>query len=379
MQERLGARGRLVEIDVARALAAVAVVALHAIGYGLTRDPAGSAAQHLDQTLVLALRFVRQVFMFISGFAMAYAYRDREIDPRTFITRRMWRVGLPYLAWSAIYLLVAPPDGVSLLGAVLFGTAFYHLYYVVVSLQWYVVFPTILAWTRRLSPRRALASAACGTLLSLGLASWLTAGAPVPNWASPLNAVLAHRDQLLLSYIGHYLVGTLAGVHAEAVLGWLRRRRWGVGAVMAGLLGYLALDLQQEPFARAVDIFRPGLVLYGLVGAFMVLACAGEITRAGGRAFDWLMALSRNSYAIYLAHPLALYLLESYVLSHVHNYSPILSIPLIAAAVLMPHGLALLLNASPLAPLLLGRGSWQNPFPAVSAWADRLHRHSVAG
>lgn len=173
-------------------------------------------------------------------------------------------------------------------------------------------------------------------------------------------------------------MGTLGGIHAEAVLNWLRRHRWLVGAAMAGLLGYLMLDLVQDGFthySESVDIFRPALVLYALAGSGMLLACAGQITSAGGKACTWLLAISHNSYAIYLAHPLILYLVESYLLSHVQRYSPMLSGPLIVVALLVPHGLSVLLKSTPLGPLLLGQGSWRQPSRADSrrpVWPGQL-------
>jgi peptidoglycan/LPS O-acetylase OafA/YrhL len=364
MKEEIGTptRSRLREVDVARALAAITVVALHVIGYSLSRDSAGSAAQPFDQALILALRFARQVFMLISGFALAYAYRSRPLHYRAFLSRRLRSVALPYVVWSVIYLIVVPPGDKSLwslVSAVALGTAFYHLYYVVVSLQWYVIFPPVLAMARRLGPRAAWGATVTATAVYLGLAAWFTAGAPLPAWASPLSRLLPYKDQLLPSYLGYYVLGTLGGVHAEAVLGWLSRHiRW-VGVAMAGLLGFLLLDLIHdgpEQFAHTVDIFRPGLVLYGLTGAAMVLACASRITYVGGRAFRWLVALSRNSYAIYLAHPIVLFLAESYLIPRLGWYHSALAIPLLLAGILVPHGLAMLLNSTPLAPLLLGNG-----------------------
>jgi peptidoglycan/LPS O-acetylase OafA/YrhL len=355
-------------VDVARALAAVAVVALHAIGYSLSRDAAGSDAEQVDQTLILGLRFARQVFMWMSGFALAYTYRNRAINYQTFVVRRAWRVAVPYLAWSAIYLTALPADGMhsawQFITSMLSGTAYYHLYYVVVSLQWYLVFPFVLPLAKRLRGRGAWAATVAVTALSLGQAAWFTAGAPLPVWASPLKSLLPHRDYLLIAYLGYYLLGTLAGIHAETILDWLRRHLWRAASTMAGLFGFLILDLRHggvAPFGQTIDIFRPALVLYGLTGSGMLLACAGQITRAGGRVYTWLLAISRNSYAIYLAHPLILCLVESFLLAHVDRYSPILSGPLILAAVLVPHGLSLLLKSTPLGPLLLGQGSWRYP------------------
>lgn len=190
--------------------------------------------------------------------------------------------------------------------------------------------------------------------------------------------LLPHRDHLLIAYLGYYLLGTLAGIHAEAVLDWLRRHLWQAASAMAGLLGFLILDLRHDGVARfsqTIDIFRPTLVLYGLVASGMLLACAGLIARAKGKVHSWLLAISRNSYPIYLAHPLILSLVEFFLLAHMHRYSPMLSGPLIVAAVLAPHGLSLLLKSTPLGPLLLGQGSWRQPVRKDSVgatWAERL-------
>ncbi|MDB4894352.1 MAG: acyltransferase 3 [Firmicutes bacterium] len=323
--------------------------------------------------------------MCISGFTLAYAYRDRPINYRTFVARRAWRVALPYLVWSGIYLIVFPPDGMNsaagFISVILYGTAFYHLYFVVVSVQWYVIFPFVLPLANRLRGRAAAVATGAVLALSLGVAAWFTAGASLPAWASPLNRVLPHWDALLVSYLGYYLLGTLGGIHAEGVLSWLRRHLWLVAAAMAGLLGYLMLDVVQDGFAHyseSIDIFRPAMVLYGLAGSGLLLACAGQITRAGGKAYTWLLAISGNSFPIYLAHPLILYLVESYILSQVHSYSPILSAPLILVAFLVPHGLSILVKSTPLAPVLLGQGSWRHPRRADRVrpvWAEQLPSH----
>lgn len=366
------AGGRLLEVDVARALAAIAVVALHAIGFSVALDHAGSAAQHVDQALIMTLRFARQVFMFISGFALAYAYRKRVVPFGGFLIKRLWRVAVPYIAWSAIYLYVnnqQVPSPTVLLQAILTGTAFYHLYYVVVSLQWYVLFLPVLACARRLGRQAAGWVSILVAGLYLGLAIWLTAGAHLPPWAPALTPLLAHRDQLLISYIGYYLLGTLGGIHAESLLGWVRRHTRLAVAVMAGLLAFLLADLVHDGpdrFAAAIDIFRPALVLYGLAGIAVILAVAGAIVRRGGRSLTWMLALSRNSYAVYLAHPLALFLTESYLLPRLGWHGPVISIPLVAIGVLVPHAAATLTARTPLAPLLLGQGSlwpWRQAAP----------------
>lgn len=374
------ATGRLLEIDLARALAAVAVVALHALGYSLSRDPAGSVAQAIDQSLILSLRFARQAFMFLSGFSLAYAYRSRPIHYAGFLGRRGWRTAVPYLVWSAIYLwlsyrhgLPVPPGtpGEAYVRAVVLGTAFYHLYFIVVSLQWYAVFPPALAWVRRLGRhgRWALAGTAAG--LSLALGAWLTAGAPLPPWGAAADIVgrlAAHRDHLLASYLGYYLLGTVAGVEAEAVLRRLRRHLLATLVATVAILSFLLADLAHDgpdAFGRTVDVYRPALFLYGLTVSALLLAASSRIAARGGPLRRGLQHLARHSYAVYLAHPLILFWIEWYGLRGLEHH-PAVSVPLTAAGVLVPLVLGRLVALTPLAPLLLGHGR-ARARPATSA------------
>lgn len=357
-------RRRLLAVDVARALTAIAVVAIHAVGFTLSRDAAGSLAMHVDQSIVLALRFSRGIFMFISGFALAYAYRQRHLRYFDFISRRTLRVALPYVVWSAIYLRLTAPPGESAtayLGAILLGTAFYHLYYVIVSLQWYAVFPPVLTAARRLGRRGALLAGVIVTAGYLGLTAWYSAGARLPTWAHSLAGLLPYRNQLLLFYLAYYLLGTLAGVRATALLNWLRQRAGTVAVVTAACLGYLFWVLghtDPSAFAEVTDVFRPAMVLYSLAAAALVLALAGWIAGFAGRPRQLLLGVSHDSYVIYLAHPLVLFWLESHVVLAHGWQGPAVTLFLLAAGVVVPSLLSAVLMPTPLAPAFLGRGDW---------------------
>lgn len=357
---------RLVAPDVARALAAIGVVAIHAVGYSLTRDAAGSTSQLVDQALVLSLRFSRLVFMLLSGFALAYVYRSRPLHYKEFLTKRVWRTALPYLGWSGVYLgvssyygMAAPPGSLgALVEALLLGTAFYHLYFVSVSLQWYAIFPPVLAAARRLRGRGVWYAAALAAAGYLGLCAWFTAGDPVPAWAGWLPDALALRDRLLVSYLGYYLLGTLAGLHGEVVLAWLRRHLGALLLAVVGCVIYLVVDMitaGPAEYYSTVDVFRPAMFLYGLAMTALLLALSARLATAGGWLPRWLLLVARHSYAIYLAHPLVLFLVEYYGFRQL-PWNSVLTLPLTAIGFLASLGLAHAAEqVRPLARLLLGK------------------------
>src|SRR5262249_27821974 len=107
--------------------------------------------------VLMLLHFTREAFFALTAFVLVYRYRDRlRIVP--FWRRRFLLVGVPYVIWSAIYtglgLITTPlPPTAALiqLGCNLItGAACYHLYFLVVTMQFYLLFPLFL-WLLRVT------------------------------------------------------------------------------------------------------------------------------------------------------------------------------------------------------------------------------------
>src|SRR5205823_1735076 len=90
-----------------------------------------------------------------TAFVLTYSYRDREPRWPAFWRRRYLLIGVPYLVWSTIYFL-AHGNGLRpglLMRQLVTGTAEYHLYFLLVSMQLYLVFP-LLRWLLRAAAGR---------------------------------------------------------------------------------------------------------------------------------------------------------------------------------------------------------------------------------
>src|SRR5271154_5665803 len=146
-----GTRKRLDHIDAMRPVKQFGVVSTHtliffaAVGTGVT---VGASLQLLHVT--------REAFLFISACMIAYSFRGvQEMNLRTFWRKRFSAVGVPYLCWTLIYFVVtlhgttgSLPSRLDHL-AYLVGTGYYQLYFLVVLLQFYAVFPLLLILLRR--------------------------------------------------------------------------------------------------------------------------------------------------------------------------------------------------------------------------------------
>lgn len=142
--------GHLWQVDVVRLLTFGAVIAVHALAF--TEQPSNRGVAGA----MMLLQFGREVFFSITGFVLVYSMKDRPVRLRQFWPRRLLYVAVPYVAWTAIY------DGYSILGPqhaplslttfgqdLLYGGAMYHLYFLLVTLQLYLVFPLLMAFVRR--------------------------------------------------------------------------------------------------------------------------------------------------------------------------------------------------------------------------------------
>src|SRR5579875_1415626 len=87
---------------------------------------------------------------------LTYGYSAlHRIGYRYFYRRRFVSVAVPYLCWTVIYFAVSLPgsglgvgSGIEHFGYLL-GTGYYQLYYLVVIMQFYVLFPALFWVVRR--------------------------------------------------------------------------------------------------------------------------------------------------------------------------------------------------------------------------------------
>ena len=307
------ARSRHVyEADIVRVLTFGCVIAVHTIHY---TNPGTSVGSNGVEML---LHFTREAFFCLTGFVLVLGSLHRPLALKSFWRKRLPAVALPYLTWSIVYELIATHWSVSgtlrrLPADLALGTAWYHLYFLLVSMQIYLVFPLIHWLVRRTAGHHRALLAVSGAIQLVVLAL-LTYAAPSSGWATH---IVAHADVLLPSYQFYVLLGAVAACHSDRMLELARARRPTI--VVLGLLSagaaevwYLvAVHLGTRP-VDAAAVLQPVMVVWS-VGAVALLVVIGSIWSdrrvPGGRADTALAAASDRSFGIFLVHPLVLWLL----------------------------------------------------------------------
>ncbi len=331
-------RGHIGEVNCLRVFGVVAVVLIHAYGFYLAMPVSGPVVRISQELIVNLLRFARYVFMFVTGVVLFYTYNGRKFNVGSFFHRRLKNLVIPYVVWTGIYLLIQHwskmiswPNTAAFVVLwaqnILDGEGFYTLYYILVVIEFYLLFPLILGVFKPRRPRLAAVALITAGILFYALYHYVlemhpTAVTALAGGSGVVTWFLAYKDRLIISYLPIYLLGGLAGLYVEAWRKWLSEHLVLVAAALllgAGLVTgeyfYLYRHLGQSWYLT-VSVFKPNIYLYSLGVIAMSFLLARVLERQ--KTIRPLIALlAANSLGIYLMHPAVEYLIHSYLWPHV--------------------------------------------------------------
>ncbi len=410
-------RPHVYELDLLRAVTALAVVAVHTLSFtvGLNQTEGGMEVQN---AIVTVLHFTREVFMFVTAFALVYVYygkprlADRLSEARmqfvgglhndTFKLRCFWfkrgiGVLLPYVVWSLIYTWFNAPTQTPLTFArtslinILSGNAAFQLYYILLTIQLYILLPVFIAFLKRVAhhPWRVLIMSFIVQLVILYADYQLFR---VGTWGTtPVGKfIVQYQDRFILFYQFFFVLGGLTALYLPQVRAMmLLYSRWIVGGGVLGLVALLMnyviqVRVLQEPAALATVVLQPIVAIYSLT--FIALAFwvafrwARHTDEAGHPArYRLWQTLSDASFGVYLIHALFLLLLLKWLV-------PIMPVAwsvglrvfilwfLTAGGSLIA---SLVLLRIPILSRLIGRSGPLPQRKAVAPAAERAHGQSI--
>jgi peptidoglycan/LPS O-acetylase OafA/YrhL len=320
-----GTRKRLDHVDAMRPVKQFGVVSTHTliffapVGTGLS---VGAALQLLHVT--------REAFLFISACMIAYSFRDVLVfELRPYWRRRFTSVGVPYLCWTLIYFFVTLHGTTGTLPsrldhlAYLVGTGYYQLYFLVVLLEFYALFPLLLVLLRRTVGHHGLLLVVSGALqvLIVSLMHW----GVLPH---AMRGFWATRE--VTSYQFYLIAGMVVAFHLDEVHRWLCAHVQlvlGLTVLSAGLAEgwyYLSVDHVVSWFGSSSDPFQP-IVIPWNVGAIASIYLLG-VWLVGRRRSPRTRALTKmgsdDSYGVYLSQLVFITALGWCGWRHLNGYMP---------------------------------------------------------
>ncbi len=329
-----GTRRRLDHIDAMRPVKQAAVISTHALIFF-----APLATSSTVVGLIMLTRFSRDAFLFVSACMLAYSYRNApRVDLGRYTWRRFMAVGVPYLTWTVIYYLFTGAattstfpyytfrgtDVVSVAGADhfvhLLWTGYYQLYYLIVIMEFYVVFPLLLAilrraarWHRAIFVGALVCQVAYGVLVS------------VHPFGFHLSGI--EQTRLIISYPAYLVGGVIVALHLDDVHQWIVEHGrsilvgTAISIAVAELASYLGRFRAWPSYLHTGNmVFAPLAVPYN-VGMILCVYLLG-VHLVSPRRTEWVRAAahsgSDNSYGVYLTQLIWIPLLVR--LNHAANW-----------------------------------------------------------
>jgi peptidoglycan/LPS O-acetylase OafA/YrhL len=362
---------RLPQIDVMRLLICASVVATHVVS---NANPLESAPAN---AVVNVLHYTRQAFFFISALVLVHVHwSDVRADGRVAgapgsLRRRVSVLGVPYLVWSTFYAALGLVTAYSW-GAfkhlpwtwyvgLLQGTDGYHMYFLLVSVEFALVFPLFLRLLHATRRHHAWLLVVSGSLELATMALFHYVYQPEGWWRAIAG------ESSLTAYQFWVVLGGVAAAHLDTFHRWVMRRKLVVGFVLAGVclaatgifLADVAAGEQPEFAGRSLQPITVPLSL-AAIAAFYQLSVWLARQRWAARI---VTSGTYLSFGIYLSHPAILtgllYLrrmLPPAVARHAVSVTVTICVVDFVAAV----GVAALLSRTPWSKALIGRAR-RNP------------------
>lgn len=321
---------RVGEVDVLRGFAILAVVAIHTTAEFAWLDGL-NALVVTNIVLDVFCQYAVPLFVLVSGFVLSRRYGQVN-SWASFYGRRARAVLPPYVVFSLLYVLFSALRGASVtLGDVVFqlltATRYYHLWFIAIIVQLYLLYPAILGIYRRFRERdRATAFLIVALLCQL---SWNVSKLVLLDgpWAGRVVCgVTAEQllDRVFLSHLSYFALGVHLGQNWEYLCRRIRTAKlYGPIAVTVALIAVISLFwiARVVGYGRFYDAPQRTLIVPVLLGPFLYVAIAFLlfrlslcITSTTSLRSRILADLGRLSLGIYLIHEfyrfVAIYLLR---------------------------------------------------------------------
>lgn len=325
-------------IDNIRGLCMLGVIAIH-VG--------ASAAQTNNFTLYMFLeilsRYSIPTFFFISGYGLFVTDKTflsgGELDYKSYILKRLKGAGIPYIVWSLLYLLYyysyLPPGYVAwypkyLAFVLWFGTGCYHLYFMVILLWFYALYPI---WRKLLKAMQQIGWTLSFALLfffqiAFNYVSINIAPTGLNTWPEFMRNMYNFRlNYMPLHYIFVFMLGGFFAIHWEECKTWLKAHfhlnlAFFVSAIVldVGMCWYYKLSKGYSLEALANTFHQLSTVGFVYTIATIIFFCACltkleenvALSNTSKLTNNFIISLSSYATLMYYCHPLILDRMELY-------------------------------------------------------------------
>jgi peptidoglycan/LPS O-acetylase OafA/YrhL len=305
-------KGKVYEFELFRAFAILAVVMIHATSQGVGLLDRQSKIHLIFNFLNKISLYAVPSFIFMSGVVLFYNYyakwQLKDIVP--FYAKRLKFIVIPYLVVSLFYYLFNQRlyygsvtfDWRHFVSLLPWAKTGYHLYFIIIILQFYVLLPLLLFLVKKFPFVQRYF-----TWIGIGLFLLF-------YYINNHYYSFPHRTSLCFTYFAFFFLGASIGMnYAKALASLIKYRVWiGVSAFLTGLgvvIPYILVDYRHIGPQYVFDFF---FYSYGVFASLFLLWLAYMIHQRYSKLSTVLQNIGTHSFGIYLIHPalLGLYVMK---------------------------------------------------------------------
>lgn len=281
---------RLKELDYMRVIACISVVLIHITAVGVVEYLPGSIHSKTMIFLNRSLQYATTLFIFLSGMTCFGSFEKYKGDFILFLKKRLTTIIYPYVAvcliyyGAYVYLGYYSFDPVFLLKGILTGTLCYHLYFIIILVQMYLLIPVFCKLFKTFSDEFILSVVLAINIMTLRI-------------SFPLS------DRVFFKYMFFFAAGIYVIKNYGHVMTVLKRK----SVKFLSLLVFVMTSLLYSYLYAANN----GNLIYGwflhcsLSIPFLYVTGLFLAKRTKG-LYSKVKLLGKSAYYIYLIHPLFL-------------------------------------------------------------------------
>lgn len=320
-------REKLSEVQLVRAMAIIGVLSVHSTSFA-TLQMKDSNFYWMYSFMNIFMKIGTPTFLFLSSFVLFYNYFSRPLDSKligNFYKKRLKYIIIPYCLFSVFYFVILhfthyrdralDETLIKFFTQLATGKAYTHLYFVFISIQFYLLFPICL-WLFKRKPAIAKWSIPIGLAIQWGFILLNKYALQVPN-----------KGSWSLAYMSYFMLGAFLGIYYPKLKNWLIISRenataprivswialWTVG-LCAGL-GHVYIWHTTRLYGASYNSLLYELMwnVHTYTFAIMAFQIAFLLRR---HAWPWLVngmhRLGEISFGIYLIHPFFLFVYRNF-------------------------------------------------------------------
>lgn len=286
---------RIEQVDFIKALSIIGVVVIHITATPLLKGQLSVNGYRLYLLLNQIARISVPAFLFASAFTLTASEEHIKHNYFQFLYKRLKRILLPYLIWCFIYTIYtnASLKPLNFIKTLFWETPFYHLYFIPLIFQFYLLFPI---FKKIFKSTIGMCAALCINLYFFYII----------NISNQMPDLLLDKKWLYF-WIFYIAFGIWFYYHYEQIVELIRKARYLIIVIfpisIAGVfIDSILLQHKYNSIDRTTTFQRPAILVYFVL--FILFAWCVKVSYIFVK--DAIKVISKYSFEIYLSHALFL-------------------------------------------------------------------------